>query len=83
MHAIENTILTLFKELFYLTWTAARMRVHQWVYQPNVPLLPHPQPPAWSDEARAMMVLWVVRERRMFEMEIKELEFLLGLRGDI
>lgn len=76
-----NTILTLFEELLYVTWAGARMRVRQQVYQPDLPLLPHPPPPNWSDEVRAMMVLWIARERRMFEMEIRELEYLLGLRG--
>ncbi|KAG1800064.1 hypothetical protein EV424DRAFT_1545831 [Suillus variegatus] len=68
-------------ELLYVTWAGARMRVRQQVYQPDLPLLPHPPPPNWSDKVRAMMVLWIARERRMFEMEIRELEYLLGLRG--
>ncbi|KAG1794007.1 uncharacterized protein HD556DRAFT_1308450 [Suillus plorans] len=67
-------------ELLYVTWAAARMRVRQQVYRPEVPFLPNPLPPLWPDEVRAMMVLWIARERRMFEMEIRELEYLLGLR---
>jgi hypothetical protein len=65
----------------YDTWAAARMRVRQWVYRPNLPLAPNPLPPVWPDELHAMMVLWVARERRMFELEMRELEHLLGLRG--
>lgn len=57
------------------------MRVRQQVYRPEVLFLPNPLPPLWPDEVRAMMVLWIARERRMFEMEIRELEYLLGLRG--
>ncbi|KAG1879947.1 uncharacterized protein F5891DRAFT_991489 [Suillus fuscotomentosus] len=67
-------------ELMYVTWAAARMRVRQRVYRPEVPFIPNPLPPLWPDEVRAMMVLWIARERRMFEMEVRELEYLLGLR---
>jgi hypothetical protein len=35
----------------------------------------------WTDEMRVMMILWIARERRIFEREIEELEYLLGLRG--
>lgn len=62
-------------------WAAARMRVRQQVYRPDLPFAPNPLPPVWPEELRAMMVLWIARERRMFEMEMRELEFLLGLRG--
>jgi hypothetical protein len=57
------------------------MRVRQQLYHPDLPLIPHPPPPFWSEEARAMLVLWIARERRVFEMEMVELEYLLGLRG--
>ncbi|KAG1817917.1 uncharacterized protein BJ212DRAFT_1479744 [Suillus subaureus] len=67
-------------ELMYITWAAARNRVRQQLYNPNLPFQPYPLPPVWSDEMRAMMVLWIARERRIFEMEIEELECLLGLR---
>ncbi|KAG1896328.1 uncharacterized protein F5891DRAFT_983516 [Suillus fuscotomentosus] len=66
--------------LIYITWVAARMRVRQQVYEPALPLPPNPPPPIWSDELRTMIVLWIARERRMFEMEVRELEYLLGLR---
>jgi len=69
------------KEFVYVTWAAARNRVRQQLYNPNLPLQPNPRPPVWSEEARAMMVLWIARERRIFEMEMRELEYLLGLRG--
>ncbi|KAG1871055.1 hypothetical protein C8R48DRAFT_770649 [Suillus tomentosus] len=68
-------------ELMYVTWAAARMRIRQQIYEPNLPLPLYPLPPVWQDEVRAMMVLWIARERRMFEMEMQELERLLGLRG--
>ncbi|KAG1796528.1 hypothetical protein EV424DRAFT_1353082 [Suillus variegatus] len=68
-------------ELMYITWAAARMRVRQQVYRPDLPFAPNPEPPVWRDEVHAMMVLWIVRERRMFEMEMRELEQLLGLRA--
>ncbi|KAG2117615.1 hypothetical protein DEU56DRAFT_761352 [Suillus clintonianus] len=67
-------------ELIYVTWAAARARVDQELYRPHLPFQPVPLPPYWSDEDRAMMVLWVARERRVFEMEMRELEYLLGLR---
>lgn len=63
----------------YVTWATARMRVRQYLYEPGLPLAPYPLPPMWEDEVRAMMVLWIARERRIFEMEIQELEHLLGL----
>jgi hypothetical protein len=67
--------------MLYTTWAAARMRVRQELYEPNLPILHYPLPPAWPDETRAMIVLWIARERRVFEMEMRELEYLLGLRG--
>jgi hypothetical protein len=69
------------KEMLYVTWAAARMRVRQELYEPNLPIPHYPLPPAWPDEMRAMIVLWIARERRVFEMEMRELEYLLGLRG--
>ncbi|KAG1794744.1 hypothetical protein EV424DRAFT_1350977 [Suillus variegatus] len=68
-------------EMLYVRWDAARIRVHQQIYNPHLPFQPYPLPPAWSEEARAMMILWVARERRMFELEMQELEYLLGLRA--
>ncbi|KAG1771736.1 hypothetical protein EDD22DRAFT_947746 [Suillus occidentalis] len=68
-------------ELMYTTWAAARDRVRQQIYHPEVPFQPYPPPPMWTDEMRAMMILWIARERRIFEREIEELEYLLGLRG--
>ncbi|KAG2156320.1 hypothetical protein DEU56DRAFT_906484 [Suillus clintonianus] len=70
------------QELMYVTWAAARVRVRQYMYEPTLPLPPHPLPPLWEDEVRAMMTLWIARERRMFEMEMRELEYLLGLRDE-
>ncbi|KAG1906723.1 uncharacterized protein F5891DRAFT_975465 [Suillus fuscotomentosus] len=67
-------------ELMYVTWAGARLRVRQQLYHPDLPIQPHPQPPHWSEETRAMLVLWIARERRIFEMEMRELEYLLGLR---
>ncbi|KAG1719444.1 hypothetical protein EDD22DRAFT_854955 [Suillus occidentalis] len=67
-------------EMLYVTWAAARMQVRQELYEPALPIPPYPLPPAWPDEMRAMMVLWIARERRLFEMEMRELEYLLGLR---
>jgi hypothetical protein len=69
------------KELMYITWVAARRRVRQLIYQPGLPFPGYPLPPVWLDDVRAMMVLWIARERRMFEMEMIELEHILGLRG--
>ncbi|KAG2132728.1 uncharacterized protein EDB93DRAFT_1107805 [Suillus bovinus] len=68
-------------ELLYTKWGVAQMRIRQQVYCPDLLLIPHPPPPFWSDKTRAMLILWIVRERRMFEMEMVELEYLLGLRG--
>jgi hypothetical protein len=65
----------------YTTWAAARDRVRQQIYHPEVPFQPYPPPPMWTDEMRVMMILWIARERRIFEREIEELEYLLGLRG--
>jgi hypothetical protein len=69
------------KEMLYVTWAVARMRVRQELYEPNLPIPHYPLPLAWPDETRAMIVLWIARERRVFEMEMRELEYLLGLRG--
>ncbi|KAG1794467.1 uncharacterized protein HD556DRAFT_1443034 [Suillus plorans] len=68
-------------ELMYNTWAVARRHVRQLVYQPELPFPPYPLPPVWPDDLRAMMVLWVAREWRMFEMEMAEFEQILGLRG--
>lgn len=65
----------------YITWAVARHCVCQRVYQPELPFPPYPPHPVWSDEVRAMMILWVARERCMFEMEMTELEYILGLGG--
>jgi hypothetical protein len=65
----------------YITWDAARNRVRQQLYHPDLPFDPYPLPPVWPEETRAMMILWIARERRIFEMELEELEYLLGLRG--
>jgi hypothetical protein len=73
--------LTMSKEMLYVTWATARMRVRQELYEPALPIPHYPPPPAWPDDMRAMMVLWIARERRIFEMEMRELEYLLGLRG--
>ncbi|KAG1748884.1 uncharacterized protein EDB91DRAFT_1079019 [Suillus paluster] len=50
------------------------------VYEPALPLPPYPLLLVWEDEMRVMMVLWIARERQMFEMEMQELEYLLGFR---
>jgi hypothetical protein len=60
---------------------AAQIHVRQQLYHPDLPLLRCPLLPAWSDEAHAMMVLWIARERRVFEMEMWEFKYLLGPRG--
>jgi hypothetical protein len=65
----------------YATWAVARARVHQQLYHPEQPFPVCLQPPIWGEEVRAMMILWIARERRMFEMEMQEFERLLGLRG--
>lgn len=64
----------------YVTWAAARRRVRQLIYQPELLIPPYPVPPVWSEDVRAMVVLWIARERRMFEMEMNEVENMLGLR---
>ncbi|KAG1754668.1 hypothetical protein EDD22DRAFT_957431 [Suillus occidentalis] len=79
--SVTFTISVMQLEYLYVTWAAARNRVHQQLYQPDLPFQPYPLPPVWPDETRAMMVLWIARERRIFEMEMEELEYLLGLRG--
>ncbi|KAG1761537.1 hypothetical protein EV702DRAFT_1052957 [Suillus placidus] len=68
-------------EIMYITWAAARRRVRQLIYQPELPFPPYPVPPVWPDEVRAMMILWITRERRMFEMEMAVFEYILGVRG--
>jgi hypothetical protein len=78
---LANPNINIFKKIIYTTWAAAQIRVRQQLYHPDLPLLRCPLPPALSDEARAMIVLWIARERRVFEMEMRELEYLLGLRG--
>ncbi|KAG2139106.1 uncharacterized protein EDB93DRAFT_1106210 [Suillus bovinus] len=66
-------------ELMYNTWVVVRRRVCQRIYQPELPFPPYPPHPVWSDEAQSMMILWVARERHMFELEMAELEHILGL----
>ncbi|KAG1903123.1 uncharacterized protein F5891DRAFT_1185756 [Suillus fuscotomentosus] len=68
-------------QFMYVTWAGARVRVRQELYQPELPVQPYPQPPVWTEETRAMIVLWIARERRIFQMEVEEMERLLGLRG--
>jgi hypothetical protein len=68
------------KQLMYVTLAGARIRVRQELYHPEVPLQPRPQAPVLSEVTRAMIVLWIARERRVFEMEMQELEHLLGLQ---
>jgi hypothetical protein len=65
----------------YATWAIACARVHQQLYHPEQPFLVCPQPPILGEEVHAMMILWIARERQMFEMEMQEFECLLGLRG--
>lgn len=81
MDPFTSDALTVLKEWMYITWDAARNRVRQQLYHPDLPFDPYPLPPVWPEETRAMMILWVARERRIFEMEMEELEYLLGLRG--
>ncbi|KAG2341456.1 hypothetical protein BDR05DRAFT_949775 [Suillus weaverae] len=47
----------------------------------NLLFAAYPPPPLWSNEEQAMIVLWIAREHHMFEMEMRELEYLLGLRA--
>ncbi|KAG1798518.1 uncharacterized protein HD556DRAFT_1305981 [Suillus plorans] len=68
-------------EIIYETWAIARARVRQQVYQQERPSAPFPRPPLWREEMRAMIILWIARERRLFEREMREIEYLLGLRG--
>ncbi|KAG1759630.1 hypothetical protein EDD22DRAFT_849115 [Suillus occidentalis] len=68
-------------EFFYATWAIAHVRVRQQLYNPEQAFAPFPRPPHWGEEVRAMMVLWIARERRLFELEMRETEYLLGLRG--
>ncbi|KIK35387.1 hypothetical protein CY34DRAFT_17046 [Suillus luteus UH-Slu-Lm8-n1] len=68
-------------EILYATLAIARARVRQQVYHTEQPPIPCPQPPLWDEEARTMMVLWIARDRRLFEWEMREMEYLLGLRG--
>ncbi|KAG1893647.1 uncharacterized protein F5891DRAFT_985704 [Suillus fuscotomentosus] len=67
-------------EFMYVSWAAARTRVRQQVYHPDLPFVPYPPAPVWPENTWAMMVLWIARERRMFELEMLELEYILGLR---
>ncbi|KAG1908161.1 uncharacterized protein F5891DRAFT_1179680 [Suillus fuscotomentosus] len=67
-------------ELMYVTWANARVRIHQEIYRPELPLQPCLQPPVWTEPTRAMVVLWIARERQIFELEMEEMERLLGLR---
>lgn len=67
--------------MLYLTWAIAHARVRQQFYHPEQPVEPCPRPPLWGEEMQAMLVLWIARERRLFESEMKEIEYLLGLRG--
>ncbi|KAG1859872.1 hypothetical protein C8R48DRAFT_673814 [Suillus tomentosus] len=69
-----------YEEMKYIVWAATRGCVRQQVYHPELPFPPYPLPPVWPEDMRAMMVLWVARERHMFEMEMAELEHILGLR---
>ncbi|KAG1758203.1 hypothetical protein EDD22DRAFT_850213 [Suillus occidentalis] len=69
-----------YQEWMYITWDAAQNCVRQQLYHPDLPFDPYPLPPVWPEETWAMMILWVARERRIFEMEMEELEYLLGLR---
>jgi hypothetical protein len=71
----------IFQEIIYATWAIAHARVRQRLYHPEQPFAPLPQPPLWGEEMRSMMVLWIARERRLFEWELRELEYLLGLEG--
>jgi len=64
-----------------VTWAIAHARVRQQLYHPEQPFAPFLQPPLWGEEMRAMMLLWIARERRLFEREMREIEYLLGLRG--
>ncbi|KAG1869744.1 hypothetical protein C8R48DRAFT_670986 [Suillus tomentosus] len=68
-------------QLMYFTWASAQIRMHQEVYRPEVLLQLHPQPPVLSEVMCAMIVLWIARENQIFEMEMQELEHLLGLQG--
>ncbi|KAG1892792.1 hypothetical protein F4604DRAFT_1913490 [Suillus subluteus] len=68
-------------EILYATWAIACTRVRQQLYHPGQPVAPCPQPPLWGEEMSAMMVLWIARERRLFECEMREIEYLLGLGG--
>ncbi|KAG1894574.1 uncharacterized protein F5891DRAFT_984950 [Suillus fuscotomentosus] len=66
-------------QLMYFTWAGARICMRQELYQPEVPLQPRPQPLVLSEVMRAMIVVWIAREHRIYEMEMQELERLLGL----
>ncbi|KAG1775747.1 hypothetical protein EV702DRAFT_1198940 [Suillus placidus] len=50
-------------ELMFVAWAAARNLMRQRVYQPDLPFPVYPPPPVWPDEVRAMMILWIARER--------------------
>ncbi|KAG1902396.1 uncharacterized protein F5891DRAFT_1186504 [Suillus fuscotomentosus] len=78
---VSFTLMERQQESMYIVWAAVRGRVRQQVYYPGLPFPPYPLPLVWPDDIRAMMVLWVARERRMFEMEMTKLEYILGLRA--
>ncbi|KAG1815358.1 hypothetical protein EV424DRAFT_1348470 [Suillus variegatus] len=68
-------------DILHATSVIARSRVRQQLYHPEQQFAPCPRPPLWDEEMRAMMILWIARERRLFEWEMREMEHLLGLRG--
>jgi len=67
-------------DILHATSVIARSRVRQQLYHPEQQFAPCPRPPLWDEEMRAMMILWIARERRLFEWEMREMEHLLGLR---
>lgn len=79
MHSNNN--LLILQDILHATSVIARSRVRQQLYHPEQQFAPCPRPPLWDEEMRAMMILWIARERRLFEWEMREMEHLLGLRG--
>ncbi|KAG2046720.1 hypothetical protein BDR06DRAFT_977269 [Suillus hirtellus] len=79
-HNVMFTLTEMQLRLMYVTWAGTRVRMRQELYHPEVLVQPRPQPPVLSEEARAMMVLWITRECQVFEMEMDESGHLLGLR---